>query len=77
MPKSVPLRLMAVTTEDPSMLRAGSAMDLPIAMPMLRKNWSLRPMKPRHSASSLPLFEVLASAGASWRSSRLEQATLR
>jgi hypothetical protein len=38
MPKSVPLRLMAVTTEEPGMPRAGSVRDLPIAMAMLRKN---------------------------------------
>jgi len=38
MPKSVPLRLMAVTTDDASILRAGSAKAFPIAIAMLRKN---------------------------------------
>ncbi len=77
MPKSVPLRLMAVTTDEPAMSRAGSVNALPIAMATLRKNWSLRPMKSRHAASSSALFAVRASAGASWRAKRLEQATFR
>jgi hypothetical protein len=77
MPKSVPLRLIAVTTDDAAMPRAGSVSALPIAIATLRKNWSLRPMKPRHASSSPVLFAVCARNGASWRKSRLEQATLR
>ena len=37
-PKSVPLRLIAVTIEDAWMSREGSASAFPIAMAMLRKN---------------------------------------
>ena len=77
MPKSVPLRLMAVTTDEPSMPRAGSVMALAIAMATLRKNWSFLPMKSRQRASVSLSSAVRASAGASRRSSRLEQATFR
>jgi hypothetical protein len=38
MPKSVPLRHIAVTTLESSMPRAGSAMALAMAMATLRKN---------------------------------------
>jgi len=77
MPKSVPLRHMAVTTDEPSMPRAGSVIALPIGMPTLRKNWSLRPMKSRQRSSAFESVVVRASAGASRRSRRLEQATFR
>ena len=59
------------------MLRAGSVIALPIAMAMLRKNWSLPAIKARTSASSSPAADVRASHGAISRKKRLVQATLR
>ena len=70
MPKSVPLRAMAVTMVEPAMPRAGSRMLLPMAIATLRKNWSLAPM----NSSALTLS---ASFGARILSKREVQATLR
>src|SRR5437764_933627 len=51
MPNSVPLRDMAVTMVEAAMPLTGSMIALPIAIAMLRKNWSLPPMKAKSCAS--------------------------
>ena len=73
----VPLRLIAVTTLEPSMPRTGSMIAFPIAIATLRKNWSLPPMNSNSPASRSRSSTVRASAGATVRSSRLVQPTLR
>ena len=76
-PKSVPLRLMAVTMEDPATPRAGSMIALPMTMARLRKNWSLPPMKARMLASLSRPSTARARAGAISRRKRPVQPTLR
>ncbi len=78
MPKSVPLRHMAVTMVEPSMSRAGSVIALPIAMRDVEEELVVAAdeVEAARRAPSLSVA-VRASAGASRRSSRREQATLR
>ena len=65
MPNSVPLRASAVTMVAPRIPEAPSSVALHAAMPMLRRNESLAPMKVSARATS-PSLEV-ATRGASIR----------
>ncbi len=52
MPKSVPLRAIATTSDEPGTSRAASQASLQAGMPRLRKKWSLPPTKRAASATS-------------------------
>jgi hypothetical protein len=60
-----------------AMPRAGSRMDFPIAMAILRKNWSFPPMNSNALAAEAQSAAARAIAGANALTSREEQATLR
>ena len=77
MPKSVPLRLIAVTMVDPSILRTGSIIALPIAIATFRKNWSLPAIKVSAWASAARSLITRANSGASARNNSPLQATFR
>jgi hypothetical protein len=73
MPKSVPLRAIAVTIVASATPFAGSRMLFPIAIATLRKNWSLPAMNWNARAAS----PARASGAASSRSRSEVHATLR
>lgn len=55
MPKSVPLRAIVTTTEEPSMPLAAAIASLQAGMTRLRAKWSLAPTKRQTSAMSSAL----------------------
>ena len=52
MPKSVPLRAIATTIDEPGTSRAASALTLPAAIARLRKKWSLPADEPQDVAGA-------------------------
>jgi hypothetical protein len=77
MPKSVPLRAMAVTIVDPSTPWAASAMALQAAITGFRTDRALSPRNRKTSSSVARSVATLAIAGASAFRNRIEPALLR